>query len=47
MSKSMSELKTTEKQVGTPLWTAPEVVLGGRFSPKSDVFAFGRRLDTL
>ncbi|KDO17892.1 TKL protein kinase [Saprolegnia parasitica CBS 223.65] len=41
MTKSISELQTTEKQVGTPLWTAPEVVLGGHFSPKSDVFAFG------
>ncbi|OQR99492.1 kinase [Thraustotheca clavata] len=40
-SKSMAELKENEKQVGTPLWTAPEVVLGKQFSPKSDVFAFG------
>ncbi|RHY44246.1 hypothetical protein DYB38_011678, partial [Aphanomyces astaci] len=34
-------LKTNEKQVGTPLWTAPEVVTGGQFSLKSDVYAFG------
>ncbi|KAF0700120.1 Aste57867_9351 [Aphanomyces stellatus] len=41
MSKSMEELKANEKQVGTPLWTAPEVVTGGHFSLKSDVYAFG------
>ncbi|OQR91638.1 protein kinase [Achlya hypogyna] len=41
MSKSLAELKATEKQVGTPLWTAPEVVLRGCFSTKSDVFAYG------
>ncbi|ETW10566.1 TKL/DRK protein kinase [Aphanomyces invadans] len=41
MSKSMEELKANEKQVGTPLWTAPEVVTGGQFSLKSDVYAFG------
>ncbi|RHY98199.1 hypothetical protein DYB35_007034 [Aphanomyces astaci] len=35
------QLKTNEKQVGTPLWTAPEVVTGGQFSLKSDVYAFG------
>ncbi|RHY17807.1 hypothetical protein DYB25_006087 [Aphanomyces astaci] len=35
------QLKANEKQVGTPLWTAPEVVTGGQFSLKSDVYAFG------
>ncbi|RHY09151.1 hypothetical protein DYB36_007592, partial [Aphanomyces astaci] len=36
-----AKLKANEKQVGTPLWTAPEVVTGGQFSLKSDVYAFG------
>ncbi|KAH9195061.1 hypothetical protein AeNC1_002948 [Aphanomyces euteiches] len=41
MSKSMDELKQLDQQVGTPLWTAPEVVTGGRCSFRSDVYAFG------
>ncbi|CAK4070203.1 unnamed protein product [Aphanomyces euteiches] len=41
MSKSIDELKQLDQQVGTPLWTAPEVVTGGRCSFRSDVYAFG------
>jgi serine/threonine protein kinase len=30
-----------QTQVGTPLWTAPEVIMGEKYTAKADVFSYG------
>ncbi len=42
LSKALETMRThTQSQVGTPAWTAPEVLRGEPYSSKTDVYSFG------
>jgi len=40
LTRFMSEKKAMT-QVGTPMWMAPEIIMGKKYTEKADVYAFG------